>query len=181
MDYLVDILGALALGFGVLSYGFRQDSVLRLLNLLCCVLWMGHFALMKDHSAVMMLVIAIVMIGSSALGFFRISRCAFWVNACLVPASLMSAYLGLSSWRAILPVMGGFFINGAVSFLQGHKMTFFIALGEIVWLVNGLLIGSAYASVSAVFGVLALGVRTFKILRKDGTGVESERLSAAPV
>lgn len=181
MGHLVDILGIAALGLGVLSYGFRQDRVLRILNLTCCIFWAGHFALMQDYSAVMMLIIAIIMIGSSASGYFRITKFAFWVNVCLIPASLLSTSLGMSSWRSMLPVMGGFFINGAVSFLHGHRMTAVIALGELVWFVNGLMIGSSYAAISAVLGVVALGVRTISILRRDALTAAPEKASAATV
>ncbi|ETX15695.1 hypothetical protein OCH239_14255 [Roseivivax halodurans JCM 10272] len=163
MSTLAALLGSLALLSGVTSYALPDDVLLRRLNLLCCGAWAGHFLALGDAAGASMLVIAMVMIGARMLGLSRLGRAAWLVNVTVAAAALVSVAMGQTDGRALLPILGAFFINTGVCYCTRHMLTGLVVIGEVLWLAHAWSIGSVFAVVSTGLALGALAVRSFGV------------------
>lgn len=160
MEYLSDISGYAALAITTLSLCMKSDRILRGLNIVGCLLWFTHFALIGALAAAFMLGLAAVMITASMLGKDRVSEAAWWVNIALIPAIALAALAGQAEWASLSPVIGGFLINTGIARCRGHVMSLMIAAGEGFWILTGLILGSLPVVAANLINIGALGIRT---------------------
>ncbi len=161
MDMIADIIGYLALVITLVSFSLAKDEDLQKLNLVGCLLWAFHFGAMGQVSATIMLMLASLMVGSSLAGLKNLTNMAWIFNILLIPVMSMMILSGGAGWFAILPVLGGFFINTGVSRCSGNGMTITIMIGLIVWIIAAVMMGSIPAIIANLLNLVALIVREF--------------------
>ena len=166
METLSHITGLLALTLTTSSYAFKADQTLRIVNFTACLFWALHMATLGAWSSFAMVVLAIFMIGSSLFDREEWVLKLWVANLLVIPATILSAMAGLVSGAALLPVLGGFFINTGVVRFSGMALTLFVAAGELMWLINGFVIGSNFAIINNSLGLGVLAFRMWR-LRRD--------------
>lgn len=162
MDILAHGLGALAFILTILGFACPNDRRLQQLNLLGCMAWALHFALLGLFSATGMLVLACLMIAAAYFGRDRISYRLWQVNLAIVPVVAGAALIGAMPWVDLLPVVGGFLINTGIVRCRGHAMSAMIGGGEVFWVGAGLAVGSPAAIASNLVNLSALSVRVYR-------------------
>jgi hypothetical protein len=172
MDYITTISGLLAFCLTTSSYAFKDDHTLRVVNFSACVFWALHMMCLGAWSSFAMVTLAIFMIGGALLDRDDWSLKLWLVNLLLIPVTVVSAMAGFVSGAALLPILGGFFINTGVVRFSGMTLTVFIAAGEVVWLINGFVIGSNFAILNNGIGLAVLIVRMWRLRRDRDLGRE---------
>lgn len=166
METLSHITGLLALALTTSSYAFKADQTLRTVNFTACLFWALHMATLGAWSSFAMVVLAIFMIGSSLFDREEWALKLWIANLLVIPATILSAMAGLVSGAALLPVLGGFFINTGVVRFSGIALTLFIGAGELMWLINGFVIGSNFAIINNSLGLGVLTYRLWKLQKE---------------
>jgi hypothetical protein len=159
MEMIASTLGYAALGITLVSFSLANDKMLQKLNLLGCMLWAVHFGMMKEYSACLMLVVACIMVASSIAGYKQMTNFAWLFNILLIPVMATMIIGGGTHWVAILPVIGGFFINTGVAKCSGYGMTITIMMGHVIWIIAAALMGSAPALIANFLNFAALAFR----------------------
>ncbi len=162
MDILAQITGYLALTFTIIGFAAKEDRVLRIANFAGILMWCAHLALLSAWGSFFMMVLAALMVGSGLAGFPKWGLFFWRVNLVVLPAALILTLVGYLPWIAIVPVIGGFLINTAVTLMSGRSLTLMIAAGQVVWLLNGFMIGSLFIVATNVLGLAALVFRIWK-------------------
>lgn len=161
MDMLPHLIGYAALAITLVSFSLANDRSLQKLNFAGCILWAFHFGMLGEWSACLMLVVASVMVASAIAGMKAITNLAWIFNILLIPVMASMIISGGAGWVAILPVIGGFFINTGVSRCSGYGMTITIMIGHIIWIIAAFLMGSMPALIANGLNFLALILREF--------------------
>lgn len=167
MDMTADIIGYMGLIITLVSFSLAKDKLLQKLNLVGCLLWALHFGAMEEWSAFTMLVIASAMVASSIAGLKALTNMVWMINILLIPIISMMILSGGAGWYAILPVLGGFFINTGVSKCSGNAMTYTIMAGMIAWIAAAVMMNSYPAIIANLLNLLALLFREYTRLRKS--------------
>ena len=157
--------GYAALSITAISFCMTSDHVLQRLNIVGCLFWMIHFALIGAVAATLMLALAVIMILTSAVKMHRVSRIAWQINLGLIPAIAVMCLLGYAAWPSLTPVIGGFLINTGISRCRGHIMSLMVVGGELFWILTGLFLGSLPVIAANLLNIAALGVRTLLKLK----------------
>lgn len=178
MDMTADIIGYLGLTVTLVSFSLAKDGNLQKLNLAGCLLWAVHFGAMGEWSAFIMLLVASSMVGSSIAGRKSLTNAVWMFNILLIPVMSMMILGGGAGWFAILPVLGGFFINTGVAKCSGNGMTFTIMAGLIIWVVAAVMMGSVPAILANLLNLAALIVRECFRMRKGAGPTERGTLTA---
>lgn len=147
--------GWAAMALSALSMGLKRDQILRVLNIIACLLWATHNALMAAWAAAFMCLFACVMVILGMLGARRTVLVMIGINACLVVPALLST----TPLLAVLPVLGGLFMNIGVSILSGAQLRMSCALGLSFWMAFGFVAESLPVFATNAVAVLVLGVR----------------------
>ena len=166
MEHAVEISGFAALFITAAGFALPKDRALQIINILGCALWATHFALMGEITAFLMLLLAIVMVGASVLGSARLTSAAWLLNLLLIPATAAMVLTGGASPADLLPVLGGFLINTGVARCRGLSMTITVGLGELLWGIAALSIGSVPAMIACAMNLSALLIREVARLRQ---------------
>ncbi len=166
MEMTADIIGYLGLLITLVSFSLAKDELLQKLNLVGCLLWAVHFGAMEQWSAFIMLVMASAMVGSSIAGMKALTNMVWMLNILIIPVTAMMILSGGAAWPAILPVLGGFFINTGVSKCRGNAMTYTIMAGMIAWIAAAVIMESIPAIIANLLNLLALLFREFTRIRK---------------
>lgn len=175
MEYLTDILGYSALIVTMVGFSLRDDVKLQKLNLAGCILWAGHFALMQEIAAFIMLVLATIIVGSAIFNMKRATNAAWLANILMIPIFSAVTLSNGGSWAGILPILGGFFINTGVSRCTGSGMTLVIGLGQILWIAASFLMGSTPALIANTLNFCALIIREIS----RGRGAKQDEATTA--
>ena len=177
MDMTADIIGYLGLIVTLVSFSLAKDENLQIINLVGCLLWAVHFGVMEEWSAFVMLLVASGMVGSSIAGDKALTNALWMFNILLIPVMSMMILGGGAGWYAILPVLGGFFINTGVAKCSGNGMTFTIMAGLIVWVVAAVMMGSLPAILANLLNLAALIIRECFRMRKASGPADSGALA----
>jgi len=159
MDMIPHIVGYAALAITLVSFSLSNDRNLQKLNFAGCILWAFHFGMLGEWSACLMLVVASVMVASAIAGMKKVTNLAWIFNILLIPVMASMILSGGAGWVAILPVIGGFFINTGVSRCSGFGMTLTIMIGHIIWIIAAALMGSMPALIANCLNFGALVIR----------------------
>ena len=165
MEIVPQIIGITALLVVTAGFVAKSDAGLQKLNVAGCTLWAVHFALLGAWFACAMLCLAVVMIGGTLARRGRVSVAAWSVGLALIPALAFLSLYGLAPWSSLAPVLGGMLINTGIARCRGHAMSAMIAAGGVFWIVTGILVGSPAVIAAHVVGLMALAIRTVRILR----------------
>ena len=166
LDIIVPVLGAMAMGAGLLARSMTVDRALVGLNIASLVLWASHFLLLGGYGAAASLGIGALISAASITGRIGLSRRLLVIELAMIP--LTGALVGV---REMVPLAGGALFSLGVAFFSGKALTLAFLAGELVWLTYSIWLGAGFAVANGLMAIFALVVRT---LRRRGWDYPSQ-------
>ena len=157
LDIISPVLGAMAIGAGLLARSMPKDRALTGLNFASLVLWASHFLLLGGYGAAASLSIGAAISAASLTGKIGLSRRLLVLELAMIP--LIGALVGL---REMVPLAGGALFSLGVAFFAGRTLTLAFLAGELVWLSYSISLGATFAIANGLMAILALAIRTMR-------------------
>ena len=169
MQIITQLLGAVAMALGVLSFQAKSSGRILVWQLTANCFWCAHYFLLNAYTGAFLNILAFVrntlyyIIGkknSDKIQYVAIGFCVL---------SIVVSLITYQSWLSLLPMLGTAVQTFSFTAKSANKMRLFTMLGSPFWLTYNLMSGSISGAITETFAIISMIVGMLRYRGKEET------------
>lgn len=163
MDIFAQIIGIIAMGFGIISYQMKNTKKIILVQIFSTLIFGTHYFLIGAYAGAALNILSMIRNIIFYFKQYKWARSKIWIYI-FTGIFAVAAYLSGDGWLGILPFLGCTFMTIAVYFESGKTTRQIIWMSSPCWLIYNGINGSIGGVVAEVFNLTSIVI---SVIRND--------------
>lgn len=167
LQILTQVLGAIAMALGVLSFQAKSSGRILVWQLTANCFWCAHYFLLNAYTGACLNILAFA---RNTLYYFVGKKHSDKLNHVAIGFCVLSVAVSLmtyQNWLSLLPMFGTVVQTFSFAVKSANKMRLFTMIGSPFWLTYNLMSGSISGAITETFAIISMIVGMLRYRNKE--------------